>query len=203
MKSHLLILLTVLTTYSSGVFHTNCEVSVNASANRADQVIDLLIRDLQTNPQHLSEWAFLNVGEDEDADKNAFYLVWKDAEYDPSRNYSKIIMDILVHGKPMFRDAYFESYVTDSVRSNGQRDVHVDVNYSGSILKSAYGNFHIRPLTPTTSLLSIDTHVRFGWFFNIFITRKVYRDVVDWRVEQFMNNLKEYAEQGKISKTHN
>lgn len=185
------------------MFHTTCEVNVNTSAVEANQTIDKLITDLQSNPEHLSDWAFVNLGKDDDEDKNAFYLIWKDAEYDASRHYSKIVMDILVHGRMMFRDAYFESFVTDSLQMNGKRDVHVKINYSGSLLKSAYGNFHVVSTSPNTSKMSIDTHVRFGWFFNIFITRKVYRDVVDWRVEQFMQNLREYAEHGTVTQIHN
>jgi hypothetical protein len=36
----------------------------------------------------------------------------------------------------------------------------------------------------------LDAHVRFGWFFRIFITRRVYSDTVDWRFERFVNNIK-------------
>jgi hypothetical protein len=36
----------------------------------------------------------------------------------------------------------------------------------------------------------MDVHVRFGWFFRIFISRKVYSETIDWRLVRFVNNLK-------------
>ena len=50
------------------------------------------------------------------------------------------------------------------------------------------------PLIDTTSQMAIDMHVKFGWFFRIFITRKIYRETIDWRVERFVTNLKMRAE---------
>jgi hypothetical protein len=40
----------------------------------------------------------------------------------------------------------------------------------------------------------MDVHVKFGWFFRIFITRKVYSETIDWRLVRFMTNLKMTAE---------
>ena len=38
--------------------------------------------------------------------------------------------------------------------------------------------------------LTIVTHCKFGWFFNLFISRKMYRNTVEWRIEQFLENLR-------------
>lgn len=43
-------------------------------------------------------------------------------------------------------------------------------------------------------------HIRFGWFFNIFITQKRYRDIVEWRMQGFMNNMRDEAERRVITK---
>jgi hypothetical protein len=40
----------------------------------------------------------------------------------------------------------------------------------------------------------MDVHVKFGWFFRIFISRKVYSDTIDWRLVRFVQNLKLRAE---------
>ena len=40
----------------------------------------------------------------------------------------------------------------------------------------------------------MDVNVKFGWFFRIFITRKVYRETIDWRLVRFVTNLQLTAE---------
>lgn len=208
MRFLLSIILTVMTTYNSGVYNTESSVVVNAPQAKTEAVIDRLIHELQTDPQAMSDWAFAGTGSEEMKAREPFYLEWKEATYRPEDHYSKIVMDIYVNGRVMFKDAYFESFVTDTTcnvtADDGsgvlhQRDIRVDINYSGSLLKMAYGNFHVLPIDANHTQLSIDVHIRFGWFFNIFISRKMYRESVDWRVEQFMNNLKDMAELGHVT----
>ena len=42
--------------------------------------------------------------------------------------------------------------------------------------------------------MRIQIHVRFGWFFNLFITQKRFRNIVEWRMQEFMRNLRTEAE---------
>lgn len=189
----LMVFLAMLTTYSQSTFHTESPVEVNAPADSCNRVIDTLIHQLQTDPKLLSPWAFAGTGEQTDDNKNALFLVWKEAEYDPETHYSRLLFDILVNGKPQFRDAVIESVVTDTMAGN-RRDIRVDIYYSGAILKQAWGNFHILPTSDSTTNMSIDIHIKFGWFFRIFISRKVYSETIDWRVERFMQNLKMASE---------
>lgn len=187
------ILFSVLTTLSDGMFHSTYTTDVQAEVSASNMAVDSFITHLQTEPLLLAEWAFAGMGRQQDSEKNAMYLKWKHSEYNPQTHYSKLIVDVLVDDKPRFKDVTVECIVRDTVINN-IRDVHVDIFYSGSLLKQAYGNFHVIPLTDTTSQMAIDMHVKFGWFFRIFITRKIYRETIDWRVERFVTNLKMRAE---------
>jgi hypothetical protein len=189
----LTILFLVLTTLKDAMFHTEYETEVAASAQECNVVIDSMIYYLQTNPEMLSETFFGGLGKQEDTKKNAFYLIWKDSEYEPEKHYSKLILDVLVNEKPFLKDVVIESIVTDTM-ADTQRDIRVDIHYGGSILKEAYGTFHVIPTSDTTTKLGIDVHVKFGWFFRIFISRKVYSETIDWRLERFVQNLKLCAE---------
>ena len=175
------VLLAFMTTYSQSTFHTECPVEVNAPADACNAVIDTLIYQLQTDPQLLSPWAFAGTGKQTDDNKNAIFLVWKESEYNPDTHYSRLLFDILVNGRPQFKNAVIESLVTDTM-ANDRRDIRVDIYYSGSILKEAWGNFHVQPTSDSTTNMSIDIHIKFGWFFRIFISRKVYSESIDWRV---------------------
>ena len=148
---------------------------------------------LQTDPEILSEKFFGGLGKQGDTKKNAFYLIWKDSEYVPEKQYSKLILDVLVNEKPFLKDVVIESIVTDTM-ADTQRDIRVDIHYGGSMLKEAYGTFHIVPTGENTTRIGMDVHVKFGWFFRIFISRKVYSDTIDWRLVRFVNNLKLTAE---------
>ena len=183
------ILFSVLTTLSDGMFHTRYETEVDTCAEACNVVIDSMIYYLQTDPEMLSEQFFAGLGKQEDAKKNAFYLIWKESEYVPEKQYSKLVLDVLVNEKPFLKDVVIESQVTDSMRGS-QRDIRVDIHYAGTLIKEAYGTFHVLSMGEKSAKIGMDVHVKFGWFFRIFISRKVYSDTIDWRLVRFVENLK-------------
>ena len=187
------ILFSVLTTLSDGMFHTQYETEVGASAEACNVVIDSMIYYLQTDPAKLSEQFFAGLGKQEDAKKNAFYLIWKESEYVPEKQYSKLVLDVLVNERPFLSDVVIESQVTDSMRG-AQRDIRVDIHYAGTLIKEAYGTFHVLPTGEKSAKIGMEVHVKFGWFFRIFISRKVYSETIDWRLVRFVTNLKLRAE---------
>ena len=187
------ILLTVLTTLSDGMFHTTYETEVEAGAEACNVVIDSMIYYLQTDPELLSEHFFVGLGKQEDKKKNAFYLVWKESSYDADKQYSKLVLDVLVEEKPFLKDVVIESQVVDTMAGD-RRDIRVDIHYAGTLIKKAYGSFHVQPKGDQRSKMGMDVHVKFGWFFRIFISRKVYSDTVDWRLMRFVQNLTLTAE---------
>ena len=187
------ILFSVLTTLSNGMFHTTYETEVMATADSCNAVVDDMIYCLQTNPELLSEKYFAGLGMQDDTDKNAFYLEWKESLYLPEQQYSRLLLDVLVNEKPFLRDVVIEAYVTDSLAGE-RRDIRVDIRYAGTLIKEAYGSFHVQPTSENTSKIGMDVHVKFGWFFRIFISRKVYSETIDWRLVRFVQNLQLRAE---------
>ena len=187
------ILFSVLTTLSDGMFHTRYETEVDTCAEACNVVIDSMIYYLQTDPEMLSELFFAGLGKQEDAKKNAFYLIWKESEYVPEKQYSKLVLDVLVNEKPFLKDVVIESQVTDSMQG-AQRDIRVDIHYAGTLIKDAYGTFHVLPTGAKNVKIGMDVHVKFGWFFRIFISRKVYSETIDWRLVRFVENLRLWSE---------
>jgi hypothetical protein len=120
------------------MFHTQYETEVDTCAEACNVVIDSMIYYLQTDPEMLSEQFFAGLGKQEDSKKNAFYLVWKESEYVPEKQYSKLVLDVLVDEKPFLKDMVVESQVTDSM-SGERRDIRVDIHYAGTLIKEAYG----------------------------------------------------------------
>lgn len=201
MSGLLSIFFTVLTTFSDGVFHTSYETQVEASAQKCNQVIDSMIYYLQTDPRELSENFFVGLGMQEDKRKNAFYIKWKESSYYPEKQYSKVLLDVLVDEKPFLKDVEIESTVVDTMVGD-RRDLRVDIHYAGHLLKQAYGVFHVMPTDGNTTRLAMEVHVKFGWFFRIFISRKVYSETIDWRLMRFVQNIKLTAEGIEVSDDH-
>jgi hypothetical protein len=183
------------------MFHTQYETEVGASAEACNVVIDSMIYYLQTNPEMLSEQFFAGLGKQEDSKKNAFYLIWKESEYLPEKQYSKLVLDVLVDERPFLKNVVIESQVTDSMQGT-QRDIRVDIHYAGTLLKEAYGTFHVIPTGENTAKIGMDVHVKFGWFFRIFISRKVYSETIDWRLVRFVTNLQMTAEGNQPDDTY-
>ena len=52
----------------------------------------------------------------------------------------------------------------------------------------------MQPQSDDSVKIAMDVHIKFGWFFRIFISRKVYSETVDWRLERFVENLRLLAE---------
>lgn len=185
----LALLLSILTALKDGMFHTSYETDAAINAAACNAVVDDMIYCLQTDPNLLSEKYFAGLGMQSDTKKNVFYLEWKESSYVPEKQYSRLVLDVLVNEKPFLKDVVVEAQVTDSL-SGERRDIRVDINYAGTLLKEAYGTFHVQQIGEKSTKIGMDVHVKFGWFFRIFISRKVYSDTIDWRLVRFVTNLK-------------
>lgn len=183
------------TTYEKGLFTTRCTVEVAADKPTANDVIDDLISQFQGDPERLFDWAFEGLGQQKDgSDKDAVILIWKATSYNPQTGISILNVDAVVPGFTVFHDIELKSKVEDRELQNGWRRVRVDMFYSGSLLKESYGVFYIKQLAPTKMLYTIEINLRFGWFFNIFITQRRYKALAEFRVEKFMQNLRDETE---------
>jgi hypothetical protein len=184
----LALILTILTSLKDGMFHTAYETDVQACAEACNTVVDDMIYCLQTDPELLSEKYFAGLGMQKDTKKNSFYLHWKGSTYVPEQQYSRLVLDILVNEKPFLKDVVVEAFVADSM-SGERRDIRVDIRYAGNLIKEAYGSFHVEPTGDQIARIGMDVHLRFGWFFRMFITRKVYSETIDWRLMRFVQNI--------------
>ena len=55
-----------------------------------------------------------------------------------------------------------------------------------------------------TSVVCLHSDMSFSWLFNIFFTEKRYKNVLEWRLEQFLINVKNSSESHhKMVKTVN
>ena len=199
--------------YSHKTYSTVCAVDVNTPAEVTDSIFERFVRDFQHSPDALFDWALYGTGVQDDEEKNAFLLEYKETVYIPEDNYGRIKVDVVIPGVTRFRDIVLEGTViderfpivynpdlcTDSLTlsniPNYNRHFDIDVSYSGKLLEHGYGNIYIIPKDSVHSVFLMDINIKYGWFFNLFISMKMYRNSVEWRVNKYMNNLKRVAEE--------
>ena len=185
---------TIFTTYEKGLFFSEASTCVNSSFKDAQSVVNLFIEQFSNDFEKLFDWAFKNLGEQNDDDeKNAFLLEIKSTEFDKMSGISSVVVDVIVPKIKRFKDMKISSKVTQVTDNATYHNVHIDVFYSNSLLKKAYGTFFVQK-KGNGVVITINIYVRFGWFFNIFVTKKMYKKVVEWRLEQFVSNLKKEME---------
>ena len=199
--------------YANKTYTSVCAVEVDAPAEVSDTIFERFIHDFQTDPDALFNWALYGTGAQNDKDKDAYLLEYKETVYIPEENYGRITMDVIVPGLIRFRDIRLEGIVLDERKPvvytpdicadsltmskipAWNRHFLIDAQYSGQLIEKGYGNIYILPVDSTHSVFLLDINVKYGWFFNIFINMRVYKNSVEWRINQYMQNLKHVAEE--------
>jgi len=68
--------------------------------------------------------------------------------------------------------------------------VTANIIYSSLLLKYALGTVTIVQQKNHELLFITNVSIKFGWFFNIFITKRRYKSIVEWRIKKFTDNIK-------------
>lgn len=187
---------TIFSYYRKGEHVTHGCIYADARKEVCMDMVADLISQFRGNPDQLFGWAFKGLGrqEGDGNGKNEVLIQLNQALYDPSTQIGTLVMDIIVPGLTTFDDVNIESRVTQKDQNDTVSEVSVDIFYSNSLLKKAYGTFFVTQSSEGGTYLSIDIHIRFGWFFNLFITQRRYRNIVEWRTDGFLKNLRDDAE---------
>lgn len=210
----------ITSVYANKTYTTTCLVEVDAPAEVSDTIFARFIRDFQNSPDALFDWALYGTGTQKDQEKNAFLLEYKETVYIPEQNYGRVTTDVVIPGLTRFKNIVLEGTVIDEQQpirydtnicvdsltvtsvKNWNRHFDIDVTYSGKLLERGYGNMFIIPIDPTHSAFLMDINIKYGWFFNIFVNMKVYKNSVEWRVNRYMQNLKHVAEELYEEQSH-
>ncbi len=186
------------TTYSDGIFTTYGQTIAHCAPEHASKVIDDFIDQFRGDPNELFDWALRGLGQQGDDEKDAIILALKSTRFDKETRIGYIETDIVVPGFTTFKDLKIDSRVLKTVCRDSTIHVLVDVFYSNLFMKKAYGEFSATPMEDGRMLVSMSVNVRFGWFFRIFITKRKYQSMVDFRVAGFLRNMAREMEKEKL-----
>ena len=172
----------------------------NCSYERANELIDLFVLEMQTDMNHLFTWAFMGTENKGDTKgKDAVSIKYVSNTYDPETRTGVLVTTIEVLGVPWFKNREVGSVYRDSVVA-GTRYARLEITYSGSLLQAANGQFHTTPVDANHTKVHFELNIVLGRFFSAFVSNKTWNEVAAWRVQTIVNNVREYAETGTVKK---
>lgn len=205
MHTLFLILLSATTLYTDHTFHTIVETEFDTSVDRAIEVANLFVYDLQTDIDHLGTWAYKNTGENNDEvaeekkeGRNAIRLEYTGNEYDHENRKGVTLIDVIVPQLNSRRSIRMETAYRDSLVAEVYRS-RLDIENTSHLIDKADAQFVVTPMRKNKCYVSLTLDVKLGWFFRIFVSPTVWRNMLEWRLETILFNLKEYAETGQVT----
>ena len=183
----------ISTVYKDGEFITYSQVWVDASDSISNRVSNDFVYQMHYNLDALFGWALK--GMNLRKEKNELMIFYfKSTAYNKESHVIRGIGDVIVPGIITFPNIIIDSRLTERKFTTGKSTINIDLLYSDGFLKKMFGRFTIIPKRNNASLFTLETHIRFGWFFNIFITQNRFKKILEWRLKKFVHNLRDEAE---------
>ena len=179
----------ISTIYKDGEFKSRCQFTVRATEANVCEVEEKLIYDFHNTPGNLFNWALKDLGL-QDKKKNDIIFILKSSVTDKKTNITRGKFDIIIPLVTTFNDVIVDAIVSKTKCNNRENSVTAEIIYSSLLLKHGLGILTITPLKNNEFLFTTNVSIKFGWFFNIFITRRRYKSIVEWRIKKFTENMK-------------
>lgn len=187
---------TISTTYKDGNYITYTKVWVNAAPLVMDQVIDNFIYQTKHNLDALMLWGLKGLKLRSEKD-DIIVFNFKTTTYDKKNDLIKATGEVIVPKVIRFPEIHVNSQMSKRTFDDGKVNVDINVLYSDAFLSKTTGNFNMIPVDEKGCYISLETKVKFGWFFNIFITKYTFTHIMEWRFKTLMYNLRDEAERRK------
>ena len=178
----------ISTVYADGEFTTQYKTKLKVSNKIANDVADYLVNDFHNSPEKLFKWALKDLGLQNKS--NELIIVFKSSTNDTKTDITHGIFDIVIPNITTFGGIKVDAIVSKTKYYNGETKVTANIIYSSLLMKNALGTLTIISQMNNEQLLITNVKIRFGWFFNLFITKNRYRSIVQWRIKKFTENFK-------------
>jgi hypothetical protein len=182
----------ISTVYKNGEFVTQYTIKIKYLPKVTAEVADYLVTDFHTKPGNLFNWALKDLGLQNKS--NELIIVFRDSNHDIKTGITHGKFDVVVPNFTTFSNIKVDAIVAKTNYSNGVTKVKANIVYSSLLLKNALGTLSIVPQQNNEQLLITNVTIQFGWFFNLFITQKRYKSIVEWRIKKFAENIKAECE---------
>ena len=188
----------ISTTYNEGEFTTYSQVWVNATDTICNAVSKDYDYQMRYNLDALLPWALkgMNLRKEK---KELMMFYFKSTSFNKETSVLRGIGDVLVPGVVTIPNIYVDCKLTGKQSTTGRSTVYLNLLSSNGFIKNMNNSFSIIPSRSKGNWFILETHVKFGWFFNIFITQNRFKIIMEWRLKRFIHNLKDEAERREKS----
>jgi hypothetical protein len=184
----------ISTVYRDGEFVSYCQVSVNASDSISNVVISKFVHQMCYDLDGLFKWGLKGMRLD-DGKAELLLFDFKTTTYNRKTSILRAMGDVIVPGFTTIPNLYIDSKLSQKIYTNGRRDVKLDLYSGNTFLKEMVGVCSYIPKGKNrTACYVLETHIRFGWFFDMFVTQKRYKKILEWRLKKLVHNVKEESE---------
>jgi len=189
----------ISTIYKDGEYISYSQIRVYASDSVSNVVINKFVSQMCYDLDGLYKWGLKGMRLDNEKDELLIFD-FNTTKYNPKTNILKGGGDVKVTGITKIPNIYVYTKLSERTHSNGRKDVHLDLAVPNALLNKLNGIFSYIPKEKNKSgFFVLETHIKFGWFFNIFITKNRYKKIMEWRIRQLILNLKEESEKKENS----
>lgn len=178
----------ISTFYKNSEYISYTTVTVNASPLIVNGVIDDFLYQTKYNLNALYDWALVGLKLRKEAD-DIIIFNFMSTEYDLKSDVIKGVGAVVVPGIITFPEIHVNSRMTKKLLPNENLGVNIDVLYSDAFLKKTNAIFKMVPIDSRSCIISLETHVKFGWFFDFFISQSLFRQIMEWRFLRLMKNI--------------
>jgi hypothetical protein len=184
----------ISTKYANSEFTTYCQLSISANDSITNEVVNLFVKQMCNDIRGLFKWGLKGMGLANEEDE-LIVFDFKETRYNKQTSIIKGIGDVHVKGVTTFKDLSVDTKLTQRSFKGGRREVRLDLASPNLFIRSLRGSFYFVPKgTHKNGYLQISTNIRFAWFFDVFITQKTYKTIMEWRIRQMLKNMKEESE---------
>ncbi len=183
----------ISTYYKKGQFVTECRVWIDASEEVTSSVMDDFMIQYRSDLPQLFTWGLKDMNLQGEGDEFIVYDL-KSSEYDPETEIIYGKMDVIVPKLLTIRDIDIEGKMYKKEVSDNKIVIQYDILRATGFIKEADATFQILRENEHSAWCTLDLRVKFGWFFNIFVSQKVYKKNLEWRFEQLAMNLRNEAQ---------
>lgn len=182
----------ISTKYINGEYLTYCQVWVNSPKDVMSEVVKDLEHQTKYDLEALFCWAFVGLNLRLEKDEFIEFNL-KSTKYNSKTGLIRSTADVIVPYLITFPNVHIDSKLEYVPLKDGRVKVNIIVLYSDAFLKKTIGVFYLIPKT-NGCWISLETRVKFGWFFDIFITQSKFKSIMEWRFIRLMHNIKDEAE---------
>jgi hypothetical protein len=173
------------TIHEDKTYTTISKFTVNAPIECADKVLAKFHKDLIEQPLTLNENMFSGLDGD---GKELFVIEYKSHKYDDESKLYTGIMNVLVGNKTLTNTVFSGKMMRNSILGQSST-LCFDLYQTNAVVKGLQGTIEIKKIDENTVEVSQTSVSRFAWFFDIFFGQNNYKNIVEWRIDKFMENM--------------